>query len=281
MKTFKKIMYVVDPTSQHQKALGRVTDGAKHLSAELHLYACVPLPKLSTDNTNALRAAETERLRLWLDRIAQPARDAGVKVTTEAEIAEDWSTAIAPAARRWGAEMIVKVMRQQTALRRRLQKTSDWTLLRTADCPILFIKEDSPKTPQNLIAAVDLLDKSPQNQQFMKDVIRHARGICEVTGAQLHAVNAYPNLLNSVDALDLSRFADVPRSRAHVGPGTTEDMLLRVAKDLDGPVIVIGSLEHRSLSGTLLGDAAERILDKVAMDVLVIVAAREDRAKAA
>ncbi|WP_428385049.1 universal stress protein [Nevskia ramosa] len=278
MKTFKKIMYVVDPTSNHQKGLGRVADGAKHLSAQLLLYASMPLPKLSSSDTQALRQAELERLRLWLDWIAKPARDAGVQVTTEAEIAEDWSTAIAPAARRWGAEMIVKVMNQQTALRRRLAKTSDWTLLRTSDCPILFIKEDSPKTPRNLIAAVDLLDKSPNNLQFMQEVIRHARGICEVSGAELHVVNAYPNLLHGVDAMDLARFAEIQRSRAHAGPGTPEDMLLGVAKTLDGPVIVIGSSDKRSLAGSLLGDTAERILDKVAMDVLVIIAPREERA---
>lgn len=281
MKTFKKIMYVVDPTSNHQKGLGRVADGTKHLSAELHLYACVPLPRLSTTDTGALRQAELERLRLWLDWIAKPARDAGVRVTTEADIAEDWSTAIAPAARRWGAEMIVKVMRQQTTLRRRLAKTSDWTLLRTADCPILFIKEDSPETPRNLVAAVDMLDQSPHNQQFMREVLRHARGICEVSGAELHVVNAYSNLLHGVDAVDLARFADVQRSRAHAGLGAPEDLLLGVAQDLDGAVIVIGSSDKRSLAGSLLGDTAERILDKVAMDVLVIVAPREEKAKAA
>ncbi len=88
MKTFKKIMYVVDPTNNHQKGLGRVADGAKHLSAALHLYACMPLPKLSSTDARALRQAELERLRLWLDWIAKPAQDAGVQVTTEAEIAD-------------------------------------------------------------------------------------------------------------------------------------------------------------------------------------------------
>ncbi len=281
MKSFKKIMYVVDPTSNHQKALGRVADGAKHLGAALHLYATVPLPKLSNDNAENLKQAETDRLRLWLDVIARPARDAGVPVTTEAEIAEEWSEAIAPAARRWGAEMIVKAMNPQSALRRRIAKTSDWTLLRSADCPILFIKEDSPSTPKTLIAAVDLHDKSEQHQQFMKDVIRHARGICEVSGAELHVVNAYPSRLHAVDAVDLAFFADIPRAKAHAAEGSPEDLLVEVARNLDGPVIVIGSLGKRSLAGSLLGDTAERILDKATHDVLVIVSPREDLAKAA
>lgn len=60
MKTFKKSMYVVDSTNNHQKGWGRVADGAKHLSAELHLYACMPLPKLSSNDTHALRQAELE-----------------------------------------------------------------------------------------------------------------------------------------------------------------------------------------------------------------------------
>ena len=281
MKSFKKIMYVVDPTSNHQKALGRVADGAKHLGAALHLYASASLPKMSTDNPDELSKAESQRLRLWLDWLAQAARDAGVTVTTEAEIVDDWSTAIAPAARRWGAEMIVKAMSPQSALKRRLAKTSDWTLLRTADCPILFIKEDSPLTPKTLIAAVDLHDKSEQNQQFMKAVIGHARGICEVSGAELHVVNAYPNLLHGVDAVDLAHFADVPRAKAHTAAGSPEDLLLEVSRNLDGPVIVIGSLGKRTLASSLLGDTAERILDRATHDVLVIVSPRQELARAA
>lgn len=281
MKSFRKIMYVVDPTRNHQKALGRVADGARHLDAELHLYVTVSLPRLSTDSPDELKQAETDRLRLWLDVIARPARDAGVKVTTEAEISDEWSAAIAPAARRWGAEMIVKAMNPQSALRRRIGKTSDWTLLRTAECPILFIKEDSPSTPKTLIAAVDLHDKSEENQQFMKDVVRHARGICEVSGAELHVVNAYPRMLHAVDAVDLAYFAEVPRAQAHTAVGAPEDLLLEVARNLDGPVIVIGSLDKRTIASSLLGDTAERILDKATKDVLLIVSPREGLAKAA
>lgn len=281
MKSFRKIMYVVDPTTAKQKALGRVVDGAHHLGASLHLYACVPAPNLRAEDPEALKQAEIARYQLWLDLLAKPARDVGVDISTEVEISNDWRSAIAAAGQRWGAEMIVKAMHQHSAMERRLQKTADWTLLRTTDCPILFIKEDSPSTPKHLVAAVDLQEKSEQHRQLMRDVIHHSRGICETTGAELHVTNACPNVENMVDSSDVARFAEVERRQVHIGQGAPEEVLMRVANALEGPVVVIGSSERRGLGGKVMGNTAERILDRMPMDVLVIVAPREERRQAA
>ena len=48
--------------------------------------------------------------------------------------------AIAPAAERAGADLVVKAASSHSGTGRRLLKTSDWTLLRNSHCPVYLVK---------------------------------------------------------------------------------------------------------------------------------------------
>ncbi len=62
-------------------------------------------------------------------------RARGTDVDIEVEWTSQWRDALAPAADRCGADLIVKAAGSHWAAGRRLLKTSDWTLLRNAHCP--------------------------------------------------------------------------------------------------------------------------------------------------
>lgn len=271
MQHFRKIFYVVNPTVPSQPALGRVIDGAKRSLANLHLYVCIPPATLPCDDPKTLRQAEIARYQLWLDKLVQPARDIDVPVTTEVEISDDWRAATAYAAERYGADLIVKVTHPRTMFRRRLQKTSDWMLLRNANCPIFFVKKDRPTVPRNLVAAIDAPDRDEAHMRLTEEVIRHTRGIAEVTGAAIHAVHAHSDLLHFVHPPDLAKQVGIERKRVHVGELAPEDLLLKVARSLADPIVIIGSSSRRKLSTAVLGNTAERILDKIPFDILVVI----------
>ena len=272
MQHFRKIFFVINPTTPQQTALGRVIDGARSSSAELRLYACVPPPNLSAHDRTALAAAEQARCEAWIGGFAGAAHERGVPVSVEVEISDDWRAAIVDAAQRFGADLIVKATNRHTTFERRLQKTSDWMLLRRARCPILFVKRDTSSVPKNLVAAVDLQNRSPAHQALTAEIVRHAQGIAAVTGATLHAVNAYRDPLHFVDPQDLARTVGTVRQLAHGAEMSPEALLLQVIGALEDPVVVIGSTPHRSLAGRALGNTAERILDRAPVDVLVVIA---------
>lgn len=271
MEHFRKIFFVVNPTTAQQIALGRVIDGAHSSSAELRLYACIPPPNLTAYDRTALVAAEQARYETWIDGFAEKARERSVPASVEVEISDDWRAAIADAAQRFGADLIVKATHPHTTFERRLQKTSDWMLLRNARCPILFVKQDTSTVPRTLVAAVDLQNRDPAHQALTAEIVRHARGIATVTGATLHAVNAYRDPLHFVDPETLARTVGTTRQHAHVAEMSPDALLLQVIGTLEDPVVVIGSTSHRSLAGRALGNTAERILDRVPVDVLVVV----------
>lgn len=274
MRHFRNILYIVDPTKQHQTALRRVVDGTRALQTKLHLYVCVPPPAHGAGEDSEFSLAEKQRYQLWLDHLAGPGRAQGVEISTEVELDDDWRNAVVNAAERNSADLIVKVTQPHTLFQRRLQKTSDWTLLRSASCPILFIKQDTTSTPKTLVAAVDIQETGEAHQRLTREVLRHAKGITDDTGAALHVVNAYSDQMQFVHPPELAKMAGIDRRNAHVGQCPPEDLLLEVLAGVADPVVVIGSSSRRSFSGSVLGNTAERILDKVPVDVLVVIAPR-------
>lgn len=273
MRHYKKIFYVIDPTTPHQRGLGRVIDGAKNMSAKLHLQACIPPASLSTADKDVLRSAEVDRYSLWLESLAAPARAAGVEVTTGIDISEDWRAAIVETARREDAELIVKAVLPRSRLQRRLQKTSDWVLLRSAHCPILFIKNDEVQIPKTLVAAVDIRNLDGPGRALAEAVVFHAKGIAESSGATMQVVHAYPDQMHSVYPSDLAKFADTDVKNVRAEEDSPEHLLAQVLAEVADPVVVIGSTPKRSLGGKVLGNTAERILDRVSSDILVVMSA--------
>ena len=56
----------------------------------------------------------------------------------------------------------------------------------------------------------------------------------------------------------------------HITEGDPDDVVEIMAKEIEADLVVIGSVAREGLSGVLLGNTAERIVDRVSCDVLVI-----------
>src|SRR5690606_16648590 len=116
--------------------------------ASIHAYVCIPTPA----GPEGILEAEVERFEAWLAVLVKPLIDAGCTVTSEIEVSDDWRQALAPAAKRHQADLIIKGSRRRTTLQRRFLRTSDWLLLRSAHCPVLLAKSPTA-TPVNAVLA--------------------------------------------------------------------------------------------------------------------------------
>ena len=94
---------------------------------------------------DGMREAETARHKAWLAQITENWKSDGLKITVEVESSDNWREAIAPAAQRAKADLIVKANYRRSVIQRRLFQTSDWVLLRSAHCPVLFVKAKRTK----------------------------------------------------------------------------------------------------------------------------------------
>jgi universal stress protein E len=275
MLQLKTVFCVIDPLTDNQRALVRAADIARGSKARLHMYVCMGPPAgVSGPQQEPALRAEAARYEAWMEQLAQPHVDKGLKVVTEVECKDDWRDAIAPAAKRANADLIVKGSFRRTALRRRLLKTGDWTLLRTAKVPVLLVKRDEVQRLQRVLVSLNLNAKDAKHEALTQAVIDYAKFAAKATGAELHAVNAYSDSLKFVHPPDLAKRLGIERGNAHVVQGSPDRVVTEVAEKLGNPLVIIGSLSRRGMGGVVVGNTAERILDSIESDVLVIVRPR-------
>jgi len=272
----RKILCVIDPTTPDQRALVRAATIAENSRAVVHAYLCFSLPNnASYQDTDEMRAAETRRHQLWLDELVAPYLAEDIQVVTEVECQDDWRSALGAAAARAEADLIVRSSYRRTALQRRMLKTTDWTLLRESRCPVLLVKSGSVQKLDHVVVAVNVAAKDAPHQRLNDTVIAYAQSVAEMSGARLHAVNAYQGSVNFIHPPDLAKRVGVDRSQAYVGDMSPEELIADVVEKVGASLVIIGSLSRRGMSAMVVGNTAERILDNVRADVLTVFAKAE------
>lgn len=266
-----KIFVVIDPTTPNQIALARAADIARGTGIDIHAYICINENYSGVEDSAAMREAEVARHEAWLAGLIRPLVDSGLSVTAEVECKDDWREALAPAAARAKADLIVKESRRRTPLQRRFLKTADWILLRNVECPVLLVKSLRQGPLTHILAAVNLNARDAAHQALTEIVIESSRALADSTGAELHAVNAYADQMHFVHPPDLAKRLGIDRARAHVMQGEPENVIAEIANNLGSPLVVISSVARRGVSAAIVGNTAERILDTLDCDVLTII----------
>ncbi len=273
VRELKTIMAVIDPTvgAQAQAALKRAANLAAAHDAEVIAFCCVFNP-VKVDDADSLREVELERHGAWLEKLCEPHRAAGARITEQLLWDPDWREAIGPCAREAGVDLIVKYTRRRDAVRRRLMKTSDWRLLRTAPCPVLLVKDDDPVTEGRVLAAVNLNASDAAHQRLNDGIIEMSQYIVnEFPNGELHAINAYAGADHFVHPPDLAKKVGIDRARAHSVDGPADEAITECAKLMEADIVVIGTVGRSGVTGTVLGNTVELVLDRLDTDILTVV----------
>lgn len=273
-QALQRVFVVVDPKRLVQPALERGEWVAARNGAILHVFCCFGEEGMGADEPAARLAIE--RMLHWLERIVQKSRADGIQTEIQVEWNSDWRERIAVAARECGADMIVKTVSRHLGFARQLKATSDWTLLRQANCPVLLIDPSRPPRPKRILAAVKL---NPDGEEYVvlnKQVVELAHRIAGALDAELDAVTAYKGDEIYFDRQRLADSCRLPRNRVHAVEGAPHRAIADVAEALDADVLVIGCASRSGRDGgSIFGDTAQRIIDAVDMDFVVIPAGQE------
>jgi universal stress protein E len=267
------IFAVIDPTTDNQRALQRSLMIIRNFGAEgqgIHAFICA-YSGADADDAEALERVEIARHTAWLDSILDQADTAGIEITKQVVWDRDWREAIAPAAQAADAAMIVKSTYRRSPARRRLMKTSDLRLLRTAHCPVLLLKRDAVPDGRRVLVAVNIAAEDPPHVALNERIIAYAHNIVATRGAELHAVNAYTDSDHFIHPPDLAKRIGIDRAQAHSVAGTPEKAIAEVADQIDAQLVIIGTVARKGLTGATLGNTVERVLDHVETDMLTIV----------
>lgn len=262
----QKIFVVIDPLRLVQTALEKGEWLARRNGAELELY-CTVSPENAADAEAQARLIE--RTQSSIERMIEQSRRDGLKISVRVEANRDWRAAIAAAASASGADLVIKTASPRGMLSRRLMQTSDWTLIRNCSRPILLASPTRSELPKTVLAAVKVKPEDAVYVELNQRVVDLSHRIAELLDAELHAVTVYRG---EGIFFDRQKFADacrLPRNRVHAAEGSSYEGIAQIAGEISAGVVIVGSAP-RPARGSVLGTTAERVIDEVPGDVIVL-----------
>jgi universal stress protein E len=228
--------------------------------------------------------------------------DGGIDVSTECGFADVLADGLADRIKRSKADLVIKDTHHHSLLQRTLVTNTDWHLIRTTEVPLLLAKSKAWSSPPKLVAAVDPGHVNDKPASLDEAILQWSCAIAERTQGVLHALHAYipltvaaaaGNALGPVatsltpEAMEFEdkekrkelqaltgRYA-ISHDHLHLELGIAADILPRKAEELHADLVVMGAVARRGLNRIFIGSTAERALEKMPCDVLIVKSGKE------
>lgn len=301
MNRINNILVVVDPTADAQPAVEKAARLAEIFAARLELFAC------ETKESRALRyAAHLQQgghpdfithIRAILERIAQPLRERGLDVATEVASGDPLHAKVLERTQRSQADLVVKDTHHHSLAKRTFITNTDWHLIRGCPVPLLLTKPQPWDAAPVIVAAVDpghehdkpvaldhrILEWSQALRQPLEGSVRvlHAYmpAVLVAEAASGAPVTMSPftpqmiederkQVLQDVEAL-VAPYGIAPAD-VKVQLGVASDVLPRVAHEISANIVVMGAISRSGLTRVFVGSTAERVLEHLPCDVLIV-----------
>ena len=301
MRRIRRILVALkDPTARSLPGLGKAAQIARALDAELVLFQAIDAPLyLDAGVVLAGGVRHIERgtravARVRLERQAARLRKLGVRVSVSAEWDYPAYEAVVRAASRSGADLIVAERHAGRHLAAGILHLTDWELLRRAPQPVLLVKRGGRYRHPRVLAAVDPDNRYAKPARLDREILATGALLASALRGQLHAVHAYAPLpltaytrgtLSQEVLADLqgrsartagaklARLAGpagISATRRHLIARHASDAIEEVAAETHSAIVVMGALARSGIKRLLIGNTAERVLDHLPCDLLVV-----------
>jgi len=232
--------------------------------------------------------------RQKLDAIAERLRNHGIRTS----IAVSWDypeyEAIIRRALATGADLIVAQRYAGRHTAAALMRLTDWELVKLSPLPVLLVKSPRPYRHPSVLAAIDPGHRFDKPIELDKQILRLAGAFKLALRGTLHAVHAYdpvplvaasdltltPQILGSFERQSrraaAARFqrtlrtTRIARAHRYLIAARAIDGITEGARRSRSSIVVMGAVARSGLKRLVIGNTAERILDHLSCDVLVV-----------
>lgn len=299
LKIRRILISIKDPDARALPAVVKGTQLARSLGAEVELFHAIDTPlfvdltRSGADERRLEADARDEYLRK-LERVAARVRGKGLKVSTAAEWDYPGYEAIVRRADRIGADLIVAERHAGRHIAPWLLHMSDWELLRLSPVPVLIVKSSRAYRRPAIVAAVDPTHAFAKPSGLDETVLQLGNIVQKALRGKLHAVHACMPVLSGIpteawaatDYVDrlyadaaakarvalgrVLRSANIPAARRHLLACHPIDAIERVAAETNCAIVVMGAVSRSGIKSVFIGNTAERVLDHLTCDLLVV-----------
>lgn len=294
------ILVVIDPTSDtDQPCLRRAEQLADYYpSARFTLFLSDYIPALDGGmlfNRDSLAKARHTLLghrEERLSRLAGPLRARGFTVNTTAVWGKRYERHILRAIHEQRPDLVLKTTHHHNLLKRLVLTNTDWYLIRHCPVPLWLVKQPEHGL-KTIGVSVDPLHEADKPAALDYKLLATGRALAASSGARVQAIHCFNPLPHTL-AFDTGLVADYDGYAAQVqqhhveafrefasqaGVAENEQHLLRGYPEQAIPdhvaqngidLLVMGAISRSRLESALVGHTAERLLDEVPCDVLIV-----------
>lgn len=298
MKQFKNILYITEARVEQVSAVARAVSLAESNQAALTVMDVMPPLE------EAYHASEMARRLAILESLVEPHRP---RLKVQCRVATDsrMFLEVIQAVLRNDHDLVIKAAENPSFLKR-IFGSDDMHLLRKCPCPVWIMKSPEKTTYQCIMAAVDfdLLNSSEEEQRFNHTILDLATSLAISDFAALHLVhvwgafaedvmrsrgaNTHTGIARHVESeyqlhqKGLYRLAEALRDRIgpdtydylspkmHFPKGSAHKMIAASAVKLKADLVVMGTVARTGISGLIIGNTAEAVLDQLNCSLLAV-----------
>jgi universal stress protein E len=297
-KIRRALIAVADGSAR--KVVDRAAQLAAKSKAHIELFSVVrpPSPVLGmtrVDDPTITRAMIEDKGR-QLERLAARLRDKGVKTTCTVAVNASVIDAIVRQVKESKSDVVAIEAHKHNLLARLFLSQHDYDLIRHCPVPLLIVKGGKNRRAAPILAALDPWHSIRRPEDLDGTIVSAGRGLAEALGTTLHSVHAYPPVVGfsyestfAPVAIPISMpneknyvagmrrgFAKVnaklgiDKHRVHLRMGDPAFVLPSLAKGLKAQILVMGAISRSALGRLLIGNTAERVLDSLPCDILIV-----------
>ena len=302
MSQQRDILVVIDPTAAEQPALARGAELARRLGCDLELLICHYDSRYAgsrifgTAEREALRRQALEHQLGYLNSLARDYATQGLTITTRAVWDTPLAEGIIRACLRSEPRLVLKDTHYHSAISRTLFTNTDWLLIR--DCPApLWLVRSGPLEKPVILASVDPLNEHDKPGSLDESILDESAMLANALEGTLHVYHGYdatpqiarvgafaaapvPVPVEDIEARvraehakafsELIEHRKLAPQNCHLLSGGPASMLPPLARKLNAQLVVMGALARGRMKQAVVGSTAERVLDHLPGDVLIV-----------
>jgi len=297
MKLFKNILYVTEATADQASSVARAVSLAENNQADLTVISVMP-PVADDYRADAITYHMQE-----LESLIEPYRNRAniqLDVLTGTVFLE-----VIRAVLRNSHDLVIKAVENPDFLKR-LFGSDDMHLLRKCPCPVWLMKPPEKPKYSCILAAVDFdpFKSVAVEQALNQQILELASSLALSDFAALHLVHAWEAIAEGTmrarvapTVEGIAAYVEKEQAlhkqglytlgeklreligddaynylspRFHLPKGPAKKMIPALTAELQADLVVMGTVARTGISGFIIGNTAEAILDQLACSVLAI-----------
>lgn len=294
MFNVKHIIVLLDAEEESATAVKKAAKIAAATKSKLTLLSCVYNGTLNNANLSAKSAKHgfLSKVTADLETLAETARLQGLEVVTEVIWEKHSGAGLLNYLSESEADLVVKPTHNQSAVKRTFFSHTDWELIRKCPAPLLLCKRNEWRQPLSISAAVDPVGHLKEDDASDDSIINCAKSLSNSLVGHIELLHVYdpapltqyvgePNVsaIHAGDQLkvqhqkallDLATKHEFAADNVKLAKGEPSHVIPEFLESNSVDIIAMGAASRKGLKRWLLGNTAERVLDKITIDILVV-----------